>query len=215
MVWDSASLHTRHRKSAGFVLQQAHRPVLQDSWRVRPNLTLNYGVRYDLEFPPSWQRPLDWLWPDTTSWSAKRDSDDKKNIQPRIGVAFDPKGDGKTVIRASFGMFFDHPLLGLYFLGDASDGFKSGQLLFFGTSPCGTSASGISPLNISATNLFQGILATPDCLPPGLAERSDTRPLRRSRRLATARRTSSASIRVFRILRSSTRAICRLPLDFR
>jgi len=35
-------------------------------------------------------------------------------------MAWDPKGDGKTVVRASYGMFFDHPLLGLYFLGDAS-----------------------------------------------------------------------------------------------
>jgi len=67
-------------------------------------------------------------------------------------------------------MFFDHPLLGLYFLGDASDGSKSGQLLFFLSSPCGTNAANISPLNISSTNLFQGILGTPNCLPPGLAE---------------------------------------------
>jgi len=39
-------------------------------------------------------------------------------------------GDGKTVMRASYGIFYDHPLLGLYFLGDASDGSKTGQLLF-------------------------------------------------------------------------------------
>ena len=37
------------------------------------------------------------------------------------------------MVRASYGMFYDHPLLGLYFLGDASDGSSSGQLAFAGT----------------------------------------------------------------------------------
>ena len=92
---------------------------------------------------------------------------DTHNIQPRIGIAWDPKGDGKTVIRSSYGIFFDHPLLGLYFLGDASDGSKTGQLLFFGANPCdGTSPS---PLNLNASNMFQGILGVPNCLPTGLA----------------------------------------------
>src|SRR5207248_226967 len=54
----------------------------------------------------------------------------------RIGIAWDPTSDGKTVVRASYGIFYDHPLLGLFFLGDASDGSKSGQLLFAGGAPC-------------------------------------------------------------------------------
>jgi hypothetical protein len=80
---------------------------------------------------------------------------DKNNIQPRIGVAWDPRGDGKTVVRASFGMFYDHPLLGLYFLGDASDGSSSGQLAFAGTGVC--SGAG-SASNLNAVPIFQGLL---------------------------------------------------------
>ena len=79
---------------------------------------------------------------------------DTNNIQPRIGLAWDPKGDGKSVFRASYGIFYDHPLLGLYFLGDASDGSKSGQLLFAGGAPCDGTAPG-SPGNLNATSVVR------------------------------------------------------------
>ena len=127
----------------------------QDSWRVRPNVTLNYGVRYDVEIPPSFKAP--------TGLGAfgynflglqKGIQTDKNNFQPRLGVAWDPTGSGKTVVRASYGMFYDHPLLGLYFLGDASDGSSSGQLAFGGTGGC--SGAG-SPGNLNAIPIFQGL----------------------------------------------------------
>src|SRR4029077_4065321 len=79
----------------------------------------------------------------------------------RLGFAYDPKGDGKTVLRASYGMFYDHPLLGLYFLGDASDGSSSGQLAFAGTSPC--SGFNGDPTNLNAIPIFQGLLNQAGC----------------------------------------------------
>jgi hypothetical protein len=139
----------------------------QDSWRTTPNLTLNLGVRYDIEFPPQLAAPNPLA---LTAYNAlglqKGIQTDTNNIQPRIGLAWDPRGNGKSVLRASYGMFYDHPLLGLYFLGDASDGSKSGQLLFAGGSPCGTSAASSSPLNLNASNIFQGIQTLPTCIPP-------------------------------------------------
>jgi hypothetical protein len=69
-------------------------------------------------------------------------------------MAWDPNGDGKTVVRASYGMFYDHPLLGLYFLGDASDGSTSGQLAFAGTGGC---AGAGNPSNLNAIPIFQGL----------------------------------------------------------
>ena len=95
---------------------------------------------------------------------------DKNNIQPRVGMAWDPRGDGKSVIRASYGIFYDHPLLGLYFLGDASDGSKSGQLLFAGGAPCNPEPTQPARGSLNATNIFQGILTTSSCLPtiPGI-----------------------------------------------
>jgi hypothetical protein len=60
----------------------------QDEWKVSPQLTLNGGVRYDLQ----------WL---------KAISLDKRNVSPRIGFAYSPFANRRTVVRGSFGLFYD------------------------------------------------------------------------------------------------------------
>ncbi|HEY6770633.1 MAG TPA: carboxypeptidase regulatory-like domain-containing protein [Candidatus Sulfotelmatobacter sp.] len=127
----------------------------QDSWRVNPNVTLNFGVRYDVEIPPTFKPPTGLAQAGYNLLGLQKGiQTDKNNFQPRIGLAWDPKGDGKTVVRASYGIFYDHPLLGLYFLGDASDGSTSGQLAFAGTGGC---AGPGSPSNLNAIPIFQGL----------------------------------------------------------
>jgi hypothetical protein len=62
---------------------------IQDDWKVRPNLTVNAGLRWDYD-------------------SAFQKAD---NVSPRIGFAWSV--DPKTVVRGSFGVFYDHFRLGL------------------------------------------------------------------------------------------------------
>jgi hypothetical protein len=133
----------------------------QDSWRVNPSVTLNFGVRYDVEIPPKFKPPQGLALPAYNLLGLQKGiQTDKNNIQPRIGLAWDPKADGKTVVRLSYGIFYDHPLLGLYFLGDASDGSSSGQLAFGGTAPC---TGSVNPANLNAIPIFQGLQGLPAC----------------------------------------------------
>jgi hypothetical protein len=121
----------------------------QDSWRVTRNLTLNYGVRYDVELSPTFTATTPLA---TAAQNALGITQgiprDYNNVAPRVGLAWDPMGDNKTVIRASFGMFYDHPLLGLAFDSDVADGSQAPQLVFFGGSPAGCS--------LNAANTFTG-----------------------------------------------------------
>ena len=92
---------------------------LQDSWKLRSNFTLNLGLRYQFNgVPYELHNNLSNLLTDPRTFPVvfsvvgpgtghQLFNDDYSNIEPRIGFSWDPWKDGKTAIRASFGIFHD------------------------------------------------------------------------------------------------------------
>ena len=96
----------------------------QDDYRIHPRLTLNLGVRYDLQFPytdpqnrklafvPGQQSqvsptaPAGLLFPGDPGISRGIAPTDTNNIAPRAGLAWDPRGDGRMSVRAAAGLFY-------------------------------------------------------------------------------------------------------------
>lgn len=134
----------------------------QDTWRVTPKLTLNYGVRYDIEFtkqldPVGITDPLSGIALSAGDILTAQDAlnvqqgipVDRDNIAPRFGFAYDLKGDGKTVIRGALGLFYDHPLLAIATNSDIGDASQQQQSVLTAGSP--------SPAALlNAAQVFQG-----------------------------------------------------------
>jgi outer membrane receptor protein involved in Fe transport len=57
----------------------------QDDWRTTPRLTINLGLRYEYQSV----------------------TDDRNNFAPRLGFAWDTRGDGKWIVRGGAGLFYD------------------------------------------------------------------------------------------------------------
>jgi len=112
----------------------------QDTWKIRKNVTISYGLRYDVEFtdqfaPTPFQDPLTHISLSAQDVQTAQDAlnvtqgfpRDTNNWAPRLGVAWDVMGDGKTIIRGAGGIYYDHPLLAVSFNSNIADGSQQQQ----------------------------------------------------------------------------------------
>jgi hypothetical protein len=91
------------------VLQKVHALGLfaQDNWRVGRRLTLNLGLRYDLEVLPMTEADNP-LFGDASDYPV-----DANNLSPRVGFSYVMDGNDRSVLRGGYGLFFQRTPLGL------------------------------------------------------------------------------------------------------
>ncbi len=141
----------------------------QDSWRATKRLTINYGIRYDLELtetiaPVAFQDPLSGISLSSSDILTAQDAmgvqqgipRDTNNWAPRFGFAYDVLGNGKTVIRGALGLFYDHPLLAVAFNSDIADAAQQQQAVLTAGSPLPRDTTTGAPTLLNAALVFQG-----------------------------------------------------------
>jgi hypothetical protein len=109
------------------IRSKAYYAFMQDEWRMARNFTLNWGLRYEYSSPkldtagrsfsvipgittPSTvfpNAPIGMLFPGDAEAPRGVNFPDRDNFAPRLGFAWDPRGDGKMSIRGGFGLFYD------------------------------------------------------------------------------------------------------------
>src|SRR5262249_13151494 len=97
---------------------------IQDNFKASSAMTLNLGLRYDMEFQPT---PI------------HRDSN---NFAPRLGFSYSP--DKRTVLRGGYGIYYSPVFEAIAFVGRVLDGTQISQLF--------VPLSGLSALGINATS---------------------------------------------------------------
>ena len=124
------------------IIQNELALFLQDSWKPRSNVTVNYGLRWEAQIQPSLITPIADLFYAPFIGQTVTNSvgtfefpgdgtipSDYKMFQPRLGIAYDVKGDGRQVVRANAGLYYAR-IPGLNLASSRSTDGSRGQSMF-------------------------------------------------------------------------------------
>ena len=115
---------------------------VQDTWKVHPRFTLNYGLRYSINDEPFYLRT------------------DDDNWQPRVGFSWDPWGDGRTAIRGGAGVFAGYTNYAVPNVTKTLSGLPGDPINIVLATATSTALGLPSSFQIYQTLLAQGVIGT-------------------------------------------------------
>jgi hypothetical protein len=152
---------------------------LQDDWKVTPRLTANIGVRYDFNGVIKEEKNLIGNFDPTVGLQQvgvnlnQPYNSDRNNFAPRLGLAWDVLGNGKTVLRAGGGITYEIPHLAVFLGQNGTDNATTPGLNSIPTGVVGSNIQSKGTIVATATNVGGAALnwtatgpifsATPDC----------------------------------------------------
>jgi hypothetical protein len=169
-----APLFRDYNVTIGNMSYSVHRQIYaawyQDDWKVGQKLTLNMGVRYDLDHGAQgeWVKFLPWL-------SGQRPTD-KNNVAPRLGLAY--QLNDKSVIRGGWGLFFteleDDALHQSYILTqNVNITLPNNGRADFGTNPFGGPAPTMDQILARRCDIVGLPFNSPNCFPQSIRNGSE------------------------------------------
>jgi len=151
--------YTSNARGAIIVRGQLQRDYIQnsfdfwihDNWQLSPTLNLNFGVRYTYHGPLSDKKDTLSTFVPGKGFVSSLYPRDLNNFMPRLGFAWTPQRNGKTVVRGSFGFFNDVPPLNFLV---ANTGMPNGGSAGVHANPGG--AAPVYTIALSSINLTTG-----------------------------------------------------------
>jgi hypothetical protein len=131
---------------------------LQDDWRVHPRLSLNLGLRYEIDTDVNNISRVDELNPIVAPFVTDDRERDTNNWAPRVGFNWST-GDGRTSVRGGYGIYYDRVTLQIQSLERGLDGralpieVRAGNLLFMDPD-----TGGVPPFAPTLSNPFTGFI---------------------------------------------------------